>query len=206
MSDAGRLGSDRLWRRGEQLVVDTAAEMDGWEVRRYRKTRVHFDGVAYQILRQEATRQGGVRYVLEPWPQDLADGPAHEIDYDLGYVKTRDAARGVLVRRSVGGEFLLPLYPLLGLLPSRWQAALQQRYGLHPRTMTAWSLRLEYVGILLDGALLSIHAITGRFDAFYLVAVLVILIPDAVMRYDSLLAEEAYPPGFYEWLLRFRLW
>ena len=31
MSDAGRLGSDRLWREGEQLVVDTAAEMDGWD-------------------------------------------------------------------------------------------------------------------------------------------------------------------------------
>ncbi len=199
------LGSDRLSREGERLVVDTAAEMDGWEVRRYRKTRVHFDGVAYQILRQEVTREGGVRYVLEPWPKELADAPAREIDYDLAYVEARDAARRVLNRRSVGAEFLLPLYPLLGLLPSRWKAALQQRYGLHPRTMTAWSLRLEYVGILLDGAFLAIHAITGRFDAFYLIAVLVILIPDAWMRYDSLLAEDAYPPGFYEWLLRFRL-
>ncbi len=205
MSDAGRLGSDRLWREGGQLVVDTEAEMDGWEVRHYRKTRVHFDRVAYQILRQEVMQHGGVRYHLEPWPQDLADAPAHEIHYGLAYVEARDAARRVLVRRSVGGELLLPLYPLLGLLPSRWKAALQLRYGLHPRTMTAWSLRLEYVGILLDGAFLAIHAITGRFDAFYLVAVLVILIPDAWMRYDSLLAEDAYPPGFYEWLLRFRL-
>ena len=199
------LGSDRLRREGERLVVDTAAEMDGWEVRHYRKTRVHFDGVAYQILRQEAMQHGGVRYHLEPWPQDLADAPAHEIHYDLAYVQARDAARRVLVRRSVGGEFLLPLYPLLGLLPSRWKAALQRRYGLHPRSMTAWSLRLEYVGILLDGAFLAIHAITGRFDAFYLIAVMVILVPDAWMRYDSLLAEDAYPPGFYEWLLRFRL-
>jgi hypothetical protein len=205
VSDAERLGSDRLWRRGEQLVVDTAAEMDGWEVRHYRKTRIHFDGVAYQILRQEATRQGGVRYHLEPWPQEPVDPPVREIDYDLEYVEARDAARKVLRRRSVSGEFLRPLFPLLGLLPSRWKAALQQRYGFHPRTMTAWSLRLEYVGILLDGAFLAMHAITGRFDAFYLVAVMVILVPDAWMRYDSLLAEDAYPPGFYEWLLRFRL-
>ena len=78
--------------------------MDGWEVRHYRKTRVHFDGVAYHILRQEATRSGGVRYVLEPWPQELADAPAHEIHYDLAYVEARDAARRVLNRRSVGAE------------------------------------------------------------------------------------------------------
>ena len=204
MSDAERLGSDRVWRRGEQLMVDTAAEMDGWEVRRYRKARIHFQGADYQILRKEVVRQGGVRYVLERWPQE-GDAPAQEIHYDLDYVEARDAARRILQRRSVSAEFLRPLYPLLGLLPSRWKAALQQRYGFHPRTMTAWSLRLEYVGILLDGAFLAMHAITGRFDAFYLVAVLVILVPDAWMRYDSLLAEDAYPPGFYEWLLRFRL-
>lgn len=109
------------------------------------------------------------------------------------------------MRRSAGAEFLRPLYPLLGLLPSRWKAALQNRYGLHPRTMTAWSLMLEYAGIALAFAFLVIHVFTRIFDTFYLVAVLVILLPDVLVRYSILLENAAYPPGFYEWLLRSRL-
>jgi hypothetical protein len=109
------------------------------------------------------------------------------------------------MRRSVGAGFLRPLYPLLGLLPSRWKTALQHRYGLHPRTMTAWSLGLEYAGIALHAVFLALHSWTGIFNNFYLVAVLVILIPDALVRYGILLEDETYPPGFYEWLLRFRL-
>ena len=134
------------------------------------------------------------------------DGPALEIDYDLDYVKARDRARRALARRRVYRALLLPLYPLLGLLPSRWKETLQERYGVHPRTMTGWSIWLEFAAILLHVMFLALNTWTGIFDRSYLLAVLLVLSPDALMRWSSLLGEDAYPPGFYEWILRFRLW
>jgi len=32
--------------------------------------------------------------------------------------------------------------------------------------------------------------------------VVFVLLPDALFRYDRLLHEERYPPGFYQWLWR----
>jgi hypothetical protein len=36
------------------------------------------------------------------------------------------------------------------------------------------------------------------------VVIVLFLLPDALMRWDRLLAEDAAPPGFYEWLFRSR--
>jgi hypothetical protein len=201
-----RLGNDRLTYEGDRVFVDAPAGMEGWEVRRFRKTRIQLDHRAYEVIGEDPASHGGVRYVLAPWPDHLQDPPALEVVYDLEYVRARDAGLKVLARRRFRGDLLIPLYPVLGLLPASWKAYLSRTCDLHARTLTAWSIWLEYAGILVTVMLLALHTWTGIFEKWYLLTILAVLTPDALVRWNSLLEEEADPPGFYEWVRHFRLW
>jgi hypothetical protein len=109
-------------------------------------------------------------------------------------------------RRKANLLVLAPIVPFVGFLPSPLQAFFHERYGIHPRTATAFSLGVEWAAIVALGGMLLIHMFTQIFNTAYLLASIMILAVDSWVRKDSLLREAMDPPGFFEWLFRLRLW
>jgi hypothetical protein len=204
-SPIARWGRDRLVRKGEQRILYSPADMEDWEVRKFRRVLIRIEGEPYTLVRKTRQPRGALRYVLEPWPADYPDPPAIELTYDRDYVEGRDKVARAAVRREIGLGCLWPWIPLIGFLPSGWKARLHRRYGVHPQTATGWSLWLEWAIILFHSLLLAIQMWTGIFNTRYILTVLLILAPDALVRWGSLLGEAMNPYGFYEWLFRLRL-
>jgi hypothetical protein len=200
-----RWGRDRLVRKEAQRIIYSPADMEDWEVRKFRRVLIRIEGHGYHLTRKTRQPGGLLRYLLEPWPEDYPDPPAIELTYDRDYVEARDRVARASFRREVGLGLLWPLIPLIGLLPAGSKARLHARYGVHPQTATAWSLWLEWALILFHVLLLAIQTWTGIFNTGYIVAVLLVLAPDVLVRWSSLLGEEINPYGFYEWLFRLRL-
>ena len=199
------VGGDRVVRKSGRLVVHSRANMPDWEVRRYRKVMIRYEGERFFPSSKAILWNGSHRYVLEPWPADSPDPPSAIIDYGLDYVKARDEAETAMQRHRRKLLLVAALLPLVGFLPSSYKAALNERWGVHPQSATSLSLFLEYLAVLAASVLLAIDVFTGIFNFKYLVAVIVVFGVDAWVRKDSLLAEEMNPPGFYEWLFRIRL-
>lgn len=211
-------GEDRILLDGENIVIDAATEMPDWEVRRFRRIRIHLEGVAYQLTGKTAGQEGRVRYVLEPWPEDYPDPPGLEFHYDPSYVASREKERRAAERRSLLLPLLVPFVPLIGFLPGSWKLWIHDRYGIHPRTAVMGSLAIEAAGLLLTGLFLTLNMWAGAYsqtgvfgllpllnDMRYLAGVALILTADLLVRYGSLLEESMDLPGFYEWLFRLRL-
>jgi hypothetical protein len=102
------------------------------------------------------------------------------------------------------------LSPLIGFLGSRTKLRIYEAYGVNPVAATSRSLFLEYLIIIMALAWTSIFMmVAARGYGWPLpvrpaVVIVLFLLPDALMRWDRLLAEDAAPPGFYEWLFRSR--
>jgi len=102
------------------------------------------------------------------------------------------------------------LSPLIGFLGSRTKLRVYEAYGVNPVTATTRSLFLEYLIIIMALAWTSIFMmVAARGYGWPLpvrpaVLIVLVLVPDAVMRWSRLLEEDAAPPGFYQWLFRSR--
>lgn len=208
---ARRVGSDRLVRKGAGLVVYSDADMDEWEVRRYRRIAIDFEGRRYVVSRRDSLPGGAFAYVLEPWPAGLDDDPAAAIEYSPAYVARRDAGRRANRRGTRRRGALLFLLPLVGLLPSGMKARLHDAYGINPQTATLVSLWGEYVVLLACGLLMSVFMMAraygggspaGAPSLRSLALLAVVVLVDAIFRTGSILEAVPDPPGFYEWLLR----
>lgn len=194
------IGPDRLFRRGRQVVIDSPSDMPDWAVRKYRRTRVLYEGAGYFLSRRTLLKPGLWRYVLEPWPDEPADPPWQEIVYGPTWVAEREENERAVERRRQSLPLLWALWPFTGLLPSRVQAELSDRYGITQTAAVERSLVLEYGVILILSVILVIGNATHIFRTGPpLFAILCIGI-DALIRRDALVREEANPPGFYEWL------
>ena len=139
---AEAVGADRVWTRGITVVVESAADMQEWELRQYRRTAIVVGGERYAVVEKRLLDGGGYRYVLEPWPEGV-DVPGRTVVYDADYANARDAAARLATRRDRVGKALFFVGPLLGLLPARVKLALDDRYGFDPRTVTRQCLFLQ---------------------------------------------------------------
>ena len=199
------VGSDRLYRREGQILVVSSADMRDWEVRRYRRTMIRIGEEAFFLSSRIVQGDGAHRYLLARWPDDYADPPWKVITYDLDYVRTRDTAEETIRRHRRNLPFVAILVPVVGFLPASVKALWHERYGIDPRTATAFSLYVEYLATLGCIALLAMHMFTAAFNSKWLIGTIVVLGADAWVRKASLLDEVVNPPGFYEWLYRLRL-
>jgi hypothetical protein len=210
-----RVGSDRVSIDGGRVLVESRADMPGWEVRAFRRTAIVYRGRRYFVA-EKIRERDRVRYALEPWDEDRGDLDGGSIDYDESWVAARDQARRARAAASRVRTVLVPLYPLIGLLPGAIKRRLADGYGISEELATAQSLVLEGCVVLMVGAALSISSMTGIYGhAFGVESVpwlhdvgrtgtiaLLLLVPDVVMRYAKILGESTYAWGFWEWLFR----
>ncbi len=182
--------------------------MEHWEVRTYRHTMIRFQGRGWRIVRTGTGFKNAVRYELEPWtpgPMELT-GPT--CDYGPAFVEQRDREYADRRRRHTVGVFLMLVLPLVGVLGSETKRRIEERYAVRAVAATWASLYVEGVIMLASATLLLIGSmVTALGDPapwplgpFALEAL--VLPPDLLFRYDRLICEEQYPPGFYQWVWR----
>ena len=199
---AEAFGADRVWTRGETLVVESAADRPEFELRQYRRTAILVGGARYAVAEKRLLDGGGFRYVLEPWPEG-ADVPGRTIVYDAEYAGARDAAARLATRRDRVGKTLFFVGPLLGLLPARVKLVLDDRYGFDPRTVTRQCLfvqRFFFYGLLTLIVVGGWARALGGWDGWLLALAAVVLV-DLVMRLGPSESGEAEQPGFLEWMI-----
>src|SRR5262249_38763211 len=143
MPPAEAVGSDSLMFKDDRLLVHASCEMPDWKATRYRKTAVVFREQTYFVASRMSLPGGGWRYVLEPWPEDHHDVPGNTVHYDEAYVLERDALHREQRHVEAKAMGLVLLTWLLGFLPSETKLRLNERYAIHPLTVTEKSLFLE---------------------------------------------------------------
>jgi hypothetical protein len=210
-----RVGSDRVSVDGSRLIVESRADMPGWEVRSFRRAAIVHRDQRWFVAAKDRER-GRFRYVLEPWDDERGDIDGGVIEYDEEYVTARDSASRARAAASGVRTILLPFYPLIGLLPGAAKRWLADRFGISEELATAQSIVLEAVLVLMIAAMTTIssfgrlyggalgvdsiswlsNSAGGRFVA------LALLVPDVVMRYAKILGESQRQYGFWEWLFR----
>ena len=137
-----RLGSDRVSVDGDRLVVESRADMPGWEVRSFRRAAIVYRGERYFVAAKE--REGGrFRYTLERWDDDRGDIDGGSIEYDADFVAARDGDARARAAASGVRAFLVPLYPLIGMLPGAVKRRLADGFGISEERATVLSLVLE---------------------------------------------------------------
>ena len=202
------IGSDRVlvWR--DRLVIESPIDMEFWEVRTYRHTLIRFRGREWRIVRTGTGSRKTARYELEPWtprPTELI-GPT--CDYGPAFVKQRARDYAESRRRTAVGMFLMLLLPLVGMLGSETKRLIEERYAIGAIAATRASLYFEVVLVLASATLLLIGVfVVGLqnptpWPLSPLAVGALVLPPDLLIRYDRLIRDEQYPPGFYQWVWR----
>jgi hypothetical protein len=210
-----RVGSDRVSIEGARLVVESRADMPGWEVRSFRRASIVYRGDRYFVAAKD--REGGrFRYTLERWDDDRGDIDGGSIEYDAHYVAARDGTARARAAASGVRALLVPFYPLIGMLPGSVKRRLADRFGISEERATVLSVVLEASLALMIMGLLTISNVGGIYGRALGVesipwlrnvpemgmVALMLLVPDVLMRYAKILGESAHPYGFWEWLFR----
>lgn len=194
----------RLNRRGDGYLLVSPLEIPGWEVRRFRRPAILVEGRRFEIAESRSFGKGAVEYDLRPWPADYHDEPTEEIVCDQGFLLALEAAGRARPAAEASYEIMRLLKPLIGFLPSGTKLRILERHGVHPAEATRLSLMVEYLALVVMGALLTIHTFTQVLPGRLLWTLVLVIAPDALVRYSRDLAGDFSPPGFYEWLFRRR--
>lgn len=208
------LRSDRVFRSGDRVIIVSRADMPGWDVRRFRKLAIVFEGETYFVREKSRGRDSLYRYALQPWPSSLTDAPGGTVVYDEEFVRARDRDASTRRGSDVLYCLLLPLQPLIGFLWSGTKRRLESRCGISARRATGYSLILEAFAFLVHGVLLwgfgflNLYSLalsasfSQMFPLIYMFAATLLLLPDVIVRYGATLMIDAAPSGFYEWFFR----
>jgi hypothetical protein len=197
-------------------IVYSRVEMEDWKVRSYRRTRIVYDGRPYFISKSDRPSKDQFRYFLEPWPEESEEIPGKTLRYDDEFVIRRDTLLRMERKAERVSLGLRLLKPLIGLLFSETKLRIEQHYGIPSKRASRLSVVLELFVLILHAVWLNISIFVSLFSMAYggrpallggrsyLITVVLILIPDIVVRYSRFMKEEYSPPGFYEWLFRRR--
>jgi len=207
-------GNDRVYRRGENLIVRSATENPYWEVREYRKIAVLIGDDVWCVSSKETVGKHSVRYTLDPWPEHLHQIAGRKFRYDAEYVRKRDEAEKQKRRRNLIAFMLLHFRLLIGFLPSCIKIYIDEEFGISARSASLASIVLEFFIFIAVGVLTFIFSIVGFYSVqFFKINLVVVLIMsmmvlsmDLVIRYGSYLRENSMPPGFCEWAFIPLLW
>lgn len=137
-------GSDRVRSAGGRFIIHSPIAK-GWTPRSRRAltnpehpgTTVLWDGEHFEVVAAEALPSGGVRYVLEPWRDELTIRTFEA--YDEESEARRHADHALVMRqrrRSVAGQFS---GVILGNCPAGVQVHLSNELGISPQRMTLLS-------------------------------------------------------------------
>ena len=211
-------GQDRVTSRGEQLVVHSATDMPDWQVQQNRRTAIIIGDQVWCLAGKEISETGGVRYILDPWPEYVNQIPGRRIRYGAEYVESRDKEEKMKKLRSRQAAFLQPFRMFIGFLPSAVKSTIEERYGISARSSTSISIWIELALFFPAGTLATIFFFTGMHQVaetndlgtvsidphIIWMLISIVLIVDVVVRYDSYWRDDRSPYGFAEWLFHRR--
>jgi hypothetical protein len=214
------LGKDRVFRRGNQLVVLSLVENPEWEVRENRKTAIVIGDEVWCLTGADAAGKRGMRYFLDPWPDHIHQIPGRRIRYDAGYVEARDEAMRRNRQCALAARVLVHFRLLIGFLPSGAKRTIEGKFGVSARSASFASIMLELFLFFAVGAIIWIFSFANMlgsaaetgfvlFDSAAIsIWITLLLFFDMVMRYDSYWRGAGSPLGFCEWAVSpaFRAW
>jgi hypothetical protein len=205
-----QVGSDKVLYYGDSVIVYATREMPDWQVREFCKIPIYFEERKFYLKRKSRMeRPYAMGYELEPWPEDLHEESKLAINYDAEYVAQRDRLIRSDKRNDFGRAMLLPFFPLLGFLWSRFKDRELEPFGLNPVSMTKASLFLEFAIIVIEVVFLFIldsgfaQVVFGLATSWFDLALFLVLSIDAVVRYDEVLRGAESPSGLVEWMPNF---
>ncbi|TAK99652.1 MAG: hypothetical protein EPO07_10675 [Verrucomicrobia bacterium] len=145
------VGSDRVVVGEDSVVIEAAEAMD-WPVREFCRVPVFFEGRKFYVRKATpAAAPFKKRYELCPWPAAPCEESNRCVNYDATYVAERDELAKTQRRFDRVHFWLLPFYPLLGFCWSGFKNRVLLRIGFEPRSITSWSLRLEFALLMAEG-------------------------------------------------------
>lgn len=195
-----RIGSDHVILRDDHLVVLSHAHMEAWRVRSYRQTVIRFEGRSWRVIEVRAVPPNATQYTLALWDLSDHDVVGQTVEYGLAFVEERDrAAVQAMQTRRVSGLLRL-VAPLTGFLGARIKDRLESSFGIDPLASTKQSVMMESIAIMGGFVLMRIGMVTGVIPYLPFLFMALVLLPDAVVRWDRILGEQRPPPGFYEWI------
>jgi hypothetical protein len=224
-----QVGPDRVTISDQQVIIEARRPMPDWEVRDLDPAPVYFGDKKY-FLAEKRRGEGryAVRYLLLPWPEGQSTYSKRFYAYDAEAVAERDGNCRSEQATDLAYSFLLPIYPLLGMLWSGAQKRLS-RFGVLPRSMTSVSIFTVFCLLFCQGvfAVITIQAtvrtskmmVGGMISAMSRVSALhlgpvtlplawldvlftLALVADVAIRYSLYLREDQWFGGFLEWLVR----
>ncbi len=214
-----KVGPDQVWFVGQRVVIYAAREMPDWQVRSNQKIPVYFQGKKYSLADiGESSPPHAKRYELTPWTMGDYGESSCVIHYDEDYVTRRDHAVHAETTEDRMRIFMMLGWPFLGFFWSHTKQTVVEKHGFGPRSVTQISLALEFVAVLawsihwsFTGGLATVFLkpfvgyTFGNWEfshAIWVLAALLQLWADCVVRYDDLLRDEDYPSGLMEWPVR----
>jgi hypothetical protein len=205
-----RVGSDRVLWFGESVIIHATREMPDWQVREFCKIPIYFHDRKYYLKRKlRLDHPYAMSYELEPWPEDLHEESKLDIIYNEQYVAQRDRIIQADKRNDLLRALLLPFFPFLGFLWSRFKDRKLERFGLNPLSMTQASVLLEFALVVIEIIFLFLfhlgfaQVVFGLTISSFDLALFFVLLADVVVRADQVLRDVDAPAGFLEWLVNF---
>ncbi len=206
--DPVRVGPDEVRFGLGCLYIHAIREMDGWDIREFQRRPVFFRGDKYFIFaRTQGSKPYAVCYELRPWPADYQQESSQSIQYDEAYVAEREAEEMTERKAAKVNWVAYPWQPLLGLLWQRFKEERLTQFGLNTRGMTIASLYLIGAFLVIEAATLCwmrygfVEVITHSHSNSIDLALVLILLPDLMVRAGRMIGDELSAPGFYEWLV-----
>jgi hypothetical protein len=197
-----QVGEDRILRHGEQLVVCSKVDMDGWRVQETRKTAIIIDDEVWCLVGKQNTDNKEIHYILEPYSDYLSQLPGRRIRYDEEYVRACKEADEKKKIEERSDTFLYPFRGLIGFLPSYRKAAIEKKFGLPARNATIASIMIEFYILVLLGFFWWVFILVGPVVYLAYLSVIVLFV-DIIFRYGSYFRDDAIQYGFLEWFFLF---
>lgn len=193
------LGNDQIRLKENKMLIFSPVDMEDWMVSEYRKTEVTFQGRPYCLVGKEKIADNKYCYKLVMWTNELKDYPGKRINYDLDYVQDRDETIRINRFSGIYRIIIIPLLPFLGFLWSGLKLKLHDKVGIHPLSITFYSIFFEFILGLNIMVFFSIMLFSGMSFVFILPPFAVLFLVDAAMRFGRAFNGNLLQYGFYEW-------
>jgi len=223
-----QVGPDRVTISANEAVIEAKHPLRDWDLREINHVPVYLQEKKYYLVeKRKAASPYAVRYLLKPWGEYQETNAKGFLSYDAETVSARDGHLRAGKVDDLGRAFLMPFYPVLGLLWSGVQKRLV-RFGFVPHVITGVSVFLTFslvfgqsifALILLNSSLRMGKVLVGGFlralaSSDYLVLgpiavsyavldglLLLTLIIDTLVRYALYARDDQWAGGFLEWAL-----
>lgn len=193
-----RIGPDEVVMSDEGVVILSPTDMN-WPIREFCRAPIWYREEKYYLhdKRFETARQLHL-YDLRAWPADHTQASSEEIIYDRHYIEERDRDSADARMKNRLRRFLLPFYPLLGMLWSDYKNRVLVPIGFRPDSITRLSV---FVSFNVAFVIWIFVAWLGYGDSAVLWTIMITFALDCSIRYtQSLHFDIERHWGFLEWL------